>query len=163
MHTIRYPYGQVWRLLCFSRMPQPLRFSPQLYESCKCWKRIAQEVTSSRTRFLKPLGDHYKPLKIFGPNILTSEGEEWKRYRKVVAPAFSDVSLRYHSSRWSLIYTEKTNLQRNYRMVWDETVRIVNGFFDTAWGDREVVVVDDCLADITLPVRSPMKTVHKQS
>jgi hypothetical protein len=48
-------------------------------------------------------------------------------------------------------------------MVWDETVRIVNGFFDTAWGDREVVVVDDCLSDITLPVRSPMKTPHKQA
>ena len=45
-------------------------------------------------------------------------------------------------------------------MVWDETVRIVNGFFDTAWGNREVVVVDDCLADITLPVRSPMKTAQ---
>lgn len=89
-----------------------------------------KEVTSSRARFPKPLED-YEPLKIFGPNVLTSEGEEWKRYRKVVAPAFSD---------------------RNYKMVWDETVRIVNGFFDTAWGDQEVVVVDHCVSDLTLPI-----------
>ncbi|EDR05040.1 uncharacterized protein LACBIDRAFT_303790 [Laccaria bicolor S238N-H82] len=44
-------------------------------------KRSAQEVTTSRARFPKPLED-YEPLKIFGPSILTSEGEEWKRYRK---------------------------------------------------------------------------------
>ena len=42
-------------------------------------------------------------------------------------------------------------------MVWDETVRIVNGFFDTVWGDQEdVVVVDHCVSDVTMPVRSPM-------
>ncbi|EDR04917.1 uncharacterized protein LACBIDRAFT_303797 [Laccaria bicolor S238N-H82] len=93
-------------------------------------KRSAQEVTTSRARFPKPLED-YEPLKIFGPSILTSEGEEWKRYRKVAAPAFSD---------------------RNYKMVWDETVRVVNGFFDTAWGDQEIVVVDHCVSDITLPI-----------
>lgn len=89
-----------------------------------------KEVTTSRARFPKPLED-YEPLKIFGPSILTSEGEEWKRYRKVAAPAFSD---------------------RNYKMVWDETVRVVNGFFDTAWGDQEIVVVDHCVSDITLPI-----------
>jgi cytochrome P450 len=55
-------------------------------------KRLAQEVTLSRARFPRPLQD-FKPIKIFGPNILASEGEEWKRYRKMVAPAFSDVSL----------------------------------------------------------------------
>jgi cytochrome P450 len=28
---------------------------------------------------------------IFGANIVASEGEEWKKYRKIVAPAFSEV------------------------------------------------------------------------
>ena len=35
----------------------------------------------------------YKILLAFGPNLVASEGEEWKRQRKLVAPAFSEVSL----------------------------------------------------------------------
>ena len=33
----------------------------------------------------------YEVLAIFGPNIVASEGEEWKKYRKIAAPAFSEV------------------------------------------------------------------------
>jgi hypothetical protein len=28
---------------------------------------------------------------MFGANIVASEGEEWKKYRKIAAPAFSEV------------------------------------------------------------------------
>ncbi len=38
----------------------------------------------------------YKVLTAFGPNIVASEGEEWKKYRKIAAPAFSEV---YHELR----------------------------------------------------------------
>jgi cytochrome P450 len=51
-----------------------------------------QEVTSSRARFPKPV-EQYVALSFFGHNIIVSEGEEWKKYRKISAPAFSDVSL----------------------------------------------------------------------
>jgi hypothetical protein len=50
-----------------------------------------QEVTSSRARFPKPV-ELYKVLSVFGRNIVASEGEEWKRYRTITAPAFSEVS-----------------------------------------------------------------------
>jgi cytochrome P450 len=30
-------------------------------------------------------------ISVFGPNIVASEGEEWKKYRKIAAPAFSEV------------------------------------------------------------------------
>lgn len=43
-----------------------------------------------RTRFPKPVAQ-YGPLNVFGPNIVSSEGEEWKRYRKISSPAFSEV------------------------------------------------------------------------
>ena len=33
----------------------------------------------------------YKFFAPFGPNIVASEGEEWKKYRKITAPAFSEV------------------------------------------------------------------------
>ena len=49
-----------------------------------------QEVTTYRGKFPKPVG-LYALLTIFGKNILASEGEEWKRYRKIAAPAFSEV------------------------------------------------------------------------
>ena len=49
-----------------------------------------QEVASSRARFPKPV-KLYKALSFFGRNIVASEGEEWKRYRTITAPAFSEV------------------------------------------------------------------------
>ena len=49
-----------------------------------------QEVATSRAKFPKPL-NLYEVLAIFGKNIVVSEGEEWKKYRKIAAPAFSEV------------------------------------------------------------------------
>ena len=49
-----------------------------------------KEVTTSRARFPKPV-NLYEVLIIFGTNIVASEGEEWKKYRKIAAPAFSEV------------------------------------------------------------------------
>ena len=39
--------------------------------------------------------------------------------------------------------------QKNNKLVWDETVRIMVDLFDNVWGDRPEVVVDHCV-DITL-------------
>ena len=50
-----------------------------------------QEVTSSRALFVKPL-ENYKALSFYGPNIVVSEHENWKKYKKISAPAFSEVS-----------------------------------------------------------------------
>ena len=43
--------------------------------------------------------------------------------------------------------------QKNTRLVWDETIRIMMDMFENVWGDRSEVVVDHCV-DITLPVCS---------
>jgi cytochrome P450 len=88
-----------------------------------------QEITTYRARFPKPLY-RYKIVAVFGANIVASEGEEWKKYRKIAAPAFSE---------------------KNNKLVWDETIRIMMDLFDNVWGDRSEVVVDHC-ADITLPI-----------
>ena len=50
----------------------------------------SQEVTTYRAKFPKPV-ELYAALTIFGTNIVASEGEEWKKYRKIAAPAFSEV------------------------------------------------------------------------
>ena len=45
---------------------------------------------SNRFKFPKPL-EMYKPLEPYGPHIVASDYDEWKRYRKVCAPAFAEV------------------------------------------------------------------------
>ena len=49
-----------------------------------------KEITSHRTRFVKAV-EEYTILEFFGPNVVVSEHDQWKRYRKVSAPAFSEV------------------------------------------------------------------------
>ncbi|KIM82712.1 hypothetical protein PILCRDRAFT_7625 [Piloderma croceum F 1598] len=88
-----------------------------------------KEVTSSRYRFPKPV-HQYSLLLFFGANIVASEGEEWKRFRKIAASAFSD---------------------RNNRLVWDETSLIMFDMFNNTWGGQKEIVVDHCV-DITLQV-----------
>ena len=44
----------------------------------------------ARARFPKPT-EPYALLRVFGMNIIATEGEEWKHQRKIVAPAFSEV------------------------------------------------------------------------
>ena len=43
--------------------------------------------------------------------------------------------------------------QKNNKLVWDETIRIMTDLFENVWGDRSEVVVDHCV-DITLSVCS---------
>ncbi|KAK7051243.1 hypothetical protein VNI00_004743 [Paramarasmius palmivorus] len=88
-----------------------------------------KEITSSRARFPKPV-EQYRSLTFFGKNIIASEGELWKKYRKIASPAFSD---------------------RNNKLVWDETVRIMLDMFKNVWGEQDVITTDHCL-DITLPI-----------
>ncbi|KAF8183648.1 cytochrome P450 [Pholiota molesta] len=70
-----------------------------------------KEVTSSRAKFPKPV-QNYWPLSFFGRNIVASEGAEWKKYRKISAPAFSD---------------------RNNVLVWNESIKTVKGMFTEIW------------------------------
>ncbi|EKM77571.1 hypothetical protein AGABI1DRAFT_43298, partial [Agaricus bisporus var. burnettii JB137-S8] len=79
--------------------------------------------------FSKPM-EHYDSLSFFGYNVIASEGEVWKKYRKICAPKFSE---------------------RNKLLVWDEAVLTMNDIFENAWENRERVVVDNFL-DITLPL-----------
>ena len=79
---------------------------------------------------------------------MVSEGDEWKRFRKIVAPAFSEVRPELHSSP-----NPDYDCQRNNKLVWDETIHILTDLFDNVWGNKSEIVVDNCV-EITLPVRS---------
>ncbi|EGN92845.1 hypothetical protein SERLA73DRAFT_163809 [Serpula lacrymans var. lacrymans S7.3] len=90
---------------------------------------VIKEIVWSRSRFPKPL-HQYSFITFFGGNIVVSEGDEWKRYRKIVAPAFSD---------------------RNNKLVWDETCRIMLDLFDHAWAGKDEITIDHGV-DLTLPI-----------
>lgn len=78
-----------------------------LYLNCNRPEQITQLVTR-RQGFLKPL-ELYGIVDIFGSSILSTEGETWKRHRKVVGPAFA----------------EKSNI-----LVWQDSLRQASGMLN---------------------------------
>lgn len=47
------------------------------------------QITSRREAFPKPL-EPYRILELFGRNIITTEGGDWKKHRKVISPGFNE-------------------------------------------------------------------------
>ncbi|KAI9649461.1 hypothetical protein NHQ30_002037 [Ciborinia camelliae] len=47
------------------------------------------QITSRREAFPKPLAS-YRILEIFGRNIITTEGIEWREHRKISSPSFTE-------------------------------------------------------------------------
>lgn len=47
------------------------------------------QITAKREAFPKPL-ENYRILDIFGRNVITTEGSEWRQHRKVASPSFNE-------------------------------------------------------------------------
>ncbi|GJJ12852.1 hypothetical protein Clacol_007097 [Clathrus columnatus] len=141
----RIPYispGRDWSLVelkheLYKQISRDVMSWVQLFPTVRSFFILAdpfaiKEMMSNRALFPKNIWG-YKILNYFGPNVLTSEGEEWKHQRKLISPAFSE---------------------KNNRLVWEETMRVVQDMFNH-WGpENEEIPVDHCLS-ITLP--SPIK------
>jgi cytochrome P450 len=96
-----------------------------------------QEITTNKVDFSKPI-KMYRALSLFGPNIVASEFDEWKRHRRIAAPSFSE---------------------KNNRLVYEETTRIVTELFQfwSTNGNDRVVKVDNVVnltSDLALMVIS---------
>ncbi|KAG4441548.1 hypothetical protein IFR05_002933 [Cadophora sp. M221] len=94
------------------------------------------QITGRRHDFVKPV-EIYAIVDIFGPSILTTEGAEWKRHRKIVAPAFS----------------EKSNA-----LVWKESLRQTLGMLN-AWSKVEGNDSGDMKVEDTASLTA-MMTLH---
>jgi cytochrome P450 len=75
---------------------------------------LIAQLTTRKNAFVKPL-KNYAIMKIFGTNILTTEGAEWKRHKRVVGPSFSE---------------------RSCGLVWQVSLREVEGMMGV-WERRE--------------------------
>jgi cytochrome P450 len=61
---------------------------------------VINQITTRRNDFPKPV-EVYQALDIFGKNVVTTEGKEWRRHRRITAPPFGE---------------------QNNRLVWKETI-----------------------------------------
>ncbi|KAI0763128.1 cytochrome P450 [Irpex lacteus] len=84
---------------------------------------VMKQVAAARTKYPKPI-ELYGVLAIYDSNIVVSEGDEWKRFRKIANPGFSE---------------------RNNRQVWEDTQRIVLELFEQEWAGKDTVVHEDML------------------
>ncbi|KAH8815558.1 cytochrome P450 monooxygenase-like protein [Xylogone sp. PMI_703] len=72
------------------------------------------QAALKRGEFEKPI-EVYSMIDIFGPSVVTTEGDEWKRHRKIVGPGFS----------------EKSNA-----LVWKESLKQAVGLLDL-WANEQ--------------------------
>lgn len=67
-----------------------------------------KEVGKDPVTFGKPL-EIYKVVSVWGPNLIASEHDQWRRHRKIVSPTFSEA---------------------NNKLVWDQCLRICDEWFE---------------------------------
>ncbi|EDO04974.1 hypothetical protein SS1G_07458 [Sclerotinia sclerotiorum 1980 UF-70] len=53
---------------------------------------LIAQFTTRKNDFVKPV-KNYKVLEVFGSNIVTTEGEEWRRHKRVVGKSFGEKSM----------------------------------------------------------------------
>ncbi|KAF8607079.1 cytochrome P450 [Ceratobasidium sp. AG-I] len=96
---------------------------------CIADAEVIKHIASTRSVFKKHLED-YGILQTFGNHLLVAEGEEWKKQRRICAPAFSD---------------------KNNRLVWTTTINFIDKIINT-WPTDETVRIRDVCKDLTLPL-----------
>ena len=87
---------------------------------------VVQAVFQNRTAFRKFIRTSNKSDHeiLYGPNILTTEHDEWRKHRRIAGPSFTE---------------------RNNALVWESTIEIILGYF-LKWnrdGKGSVVKVSD--------------------
>jgi cytochrome P450 len=63
--------------------------SPKSFRVFVAEAKLVEQLTSRRRDFVKPV-EVYKILEVFGPSVVTTEGDAWSRHRKVTSPPFND-------------------------------------------------------------------------
>lgn len=68
------------------------------------------QITTRRTDFPKPL-EMYKSLDIYGKNLVSTEGADWRMHRKLVAPSFGEKNNE-------LVFTESLHHAQSLLSLW---------------------------------------------
>ncbi|TVY54500.1 Cytochrome P450 4B1 [Lachnellula cervina] len=81
-----------WKLLYDGVKPKGDLFLTVSPGTIQAWVTNAEaihQITARREAFPKHI-EKYKVLDIFGRNILSTEGNEWKQHRKITSPGFNE-------------------------------------------------------------------------
>lgn len=108
-----------------------LTVSPERNELYTADADVVSQITTRRSDFPKAV-EVYGSLKIYGDNVVTTEGQTWRHHRKITSPPFSE---------------------KNNHLVWTETLEqchaMVNSWFDgnTAKGGSKTIytLADDAM------------------
>jgi hypothetical protein len=75
----------------------------------------------------------------FGPNLVSSEHEEWRKHRRIAGPSFSE---------------------KNNRLVWDSSIEVILGYFNkwSRGGKGRIVKVDN-FTEVTTQIAYMVFTV----
>ncbi|GAA5974017.1 hypothetical protein JCM11641_008214 [Rhodosporidiobolus odoratus] len=97
---------------------------------------LIHAINADRKTFSKPAGSNAPSLSRYGPNLLTSDGETWRRHRRIAVSSFSE---------------------RNAKKIWDEAVKAVETWHEMISGRERagkavVEGVEDDMASLTLIV-----------
>ena len=96
-----------------------LTVSPERNELYTADADVVSQITTRKNDFPKAL-EVYESIKLYGNNVVTSEGQTWRHHRKITSPPFSE---------------------KNNHLVWTETLEqcqaMVNGWFNGKLGERE--------------------------
>lgn len=100
----------------------------------------AKKVTANRSQFPKQTGV-YDILKLFGENVLTTEGQQWKIHRQITSPTFSESLLR-------LVHEQTIFHTQNMTRYWFEVLAKKDGRAENA--DTVAVRIDKDLIKLAL-------------
>lgn len=93
--------------------------SPERNELYTADADVITQITTRKNDFPKPL-EVYASIRLYGNNVVTSEGQLWRHHRKITSPPFSE---------------------KNNHLVWTETLEqcqaMVNAWFDGSTGKTE--------------------------
>lgn len=70
----------------------------------------ADQVFTRRKDFPKP-ARAYRPLEVFGPSVLTTNGDDWQRHRKLTAPCFNE---RTSNVVWDIATKQAQVMAKSY-------------------------------------------------
>ncbi|KAG8795522.1 hypothetical protein FRC12_013321 [Ceratobasidium sp. 428] len=104
-------------------------FLPATSRFCVADTEAVKQIANPKSAF-KKLARDYRALTRFGGNLVGAEGADWRRQRRICAPAFSE---------------------KNNKLVWSTALGFTNDMIAT-WENGSVVRVHDVCEDVTLPI-----------
>ena len=92
---------------------------------------VIAQITNRRNDFPKAL-EVYESLRIYGTNVVTTEGQEWRHHRKIVSPPFSEKNnhlvwretLDQSQAMVNSWFGEDKQLSKTIRTIGDDAMRL---------------------------------------